>query len=249
MSFMDKIKETANSVKEKATNFAEEQQLNDKLSSVTESVKKSFGESTESFKDYTREGKELKKPLEGAIIRYEVIYKGGLPEYPKAKSGAIGMNIMEDRFSFIKTNGSKDWFENFDILYSTITDLHIEKRMISTGEMLLGGGDDPNQQQENNICITFETEDGRELMLRVEMLTGVTIYGQAGKCREFMDILRQNSILKKFKGESTNTAQAAKSTDTPDILSQIEKLSALKDAGILTEEEFTEKKTLLLSRL
>ena len=66
-----------------------------------------------------------------------------MPEYPKAKHGnAIGLNIMPDRFSFRKTGTSKDWFQDFDIMYDTISDIHIEKRTISTAEMLLGGGND-----------------------------------------------------------------------------------------------------------
>ena len=36
-------------------------------------------------------------------------------------------------------------------------------------------------------------------MLRVEMLTGTTIYAQAAKCREFLDILPQNGILKQIQ--------------------------------------------------
>ena len=110
--------------------------------------------------------------------------------------------------------------------------------------MFLGGGNDPNQQQENNICIAFEDENATELALRVEMLTGVTIYGQATKCREFMDVLRQNSILKMFKGKNDSSAQAQ-----PDILGQIEKLAGLKAAGVLSEEEFNQKKAELLAKL
>ena len=90
----------------------------------------------------------------------------------------------------------------------------------------------------------LEAEDGTELMLRVEMLTGVTIYGQATKCREFMDVLRQNNILKMFKQKNTATAPAQ-----PDVLAQIEKLAGLKAAGILSEEEFNQKKAELLQKL
>ena len=162
----------------------------------------------------------MKQPLEGAIIRYEVIYLGGLPEYPKAKHGnAIGLNVMPDKFAFTKTGTSKDWFEGYEIPYQNITDLTIEKRTISNAEMLLGGGNDPNQQQENNICITFKTSDDTELLLRVEMLTGVTIYGQATKCREFMDVLRQNNILKIFKQNQTPTEA---SNSQPNVLEQLE---------------------------
>lgn len=247
MAFFDKLKETANSVKDKATTFAEENRLSEKFESAKDSMKKAWDESTEAMKESNRENKELKQALEGAIIRYEVIYIGGLPEYPKAKHGnAIGLNVMPEKFVFTKTGTSKDWFNGYEIKYESIIDLTIEKRTISNAEMLLGGGNDANQQQENNICITFNTEDGKELMLRVEMLTGVSIYGQATKCREFMDVLRQNDILKIIKAnsktESTNNSQ-------PDVLEQIEKLAKLKETGILSEEEFNQKKATLLEKL
>lgn len=247
MAFLDKLKETASSVKAQATNFAEENQLMEKLDSAKDSMKKAWDEGTESMREMNRENKEMKQALEGAIIRYEVIYIGGLPEYPKAKHGsAVGLNVMPDRFVFTKTGTSKDWFNDYEIKYDAITDLTIEKRTISNAEMFLGGGNDANQQQENNICITFNTDDGKELMLRVEMLTGVSIYGQATKCREFLDVLRQNNILKIFKSNA-NTERA--NSSQPDALEQLEKLAKLKDAGIITEDEFNQKKAVLLEKL
>ena len=77
------------------------------------------------------------------------------------------------------------------------------------------------------------------------MLTGVSIYGQAGKCVEFMDVLRQNDIPDKFIKETTqNTTEAQ-----VDVLGQIEKLSELKEKGILSDEEFNSKKEELLKKL
>ena len=56
------------------------------------------------------------------------------------------------------------------------------------------------------------------------------------------DILRSNDILDKIrKDENNNTGN--------DILSQIDKLAKLKAAGVITEEEFTNKKTELLAKL
>lgn len=247
MALFDKIKETAGNVKTKAVNLAEEKQLGEKLGNAKESMKKAWDESTEAMRENSRENKELKQPLEGAIIRYEVIYIGGLPEYPKAKHGsALGFNVMPDKFVFTKTGTSKDWFEGYEIPYDKISDIHIEKRTITNAEMFLGGGNDANQQQENNVCITFESADGKELMLRVEMLTGVTIYGQATKCREFLDILRQNDILKIIKA---NSKEEESKGGQPDVLEQLEKLSKLKDAGIISEDEFNTKKADLLSKL
>ena len=245
MGLFDKVKETAGMAIDKAKNFSEEKNLTEKFNNAKESVKKSIEESKTSMQEANAANKEMKKPLEGAIVRYEVIYIGGLPEYPKAKHGnAIGMNVMEDKFAFRKTSTSKDWFEDFDLLYDDVTDIKIEKRTISNAEFLLGAGNDANQQQENNICITF-CRDGVELVLRVEMLTGFSIYGQATKCREFLDVLRQNNILNKLQKPSDQTNNAPQI----DIVEQIEKLAALKASGILTEEEFNAKKAELLSRL
>lgn len=245
MAFFDKVKQAATAAKEKASDFVEEKQLGEKFADIKDNVKKSWDESTAAIKANSDENKALKQPLDGAIIRYEVIYLGGLPEYPKAKHGsAVGLNVMLDRFVFTKTGTSKEWFTEYVIPYNKISELTIEKRTISNTEMLLGGGNDPNQQQENNICITFDDESGTELMLRVEMLTGVTIYGQATKCREFMDVLRQNNILKNFKSKSNTQA-----SDQNDVLGQIEKLAALKSAGVLSEEEFNQKKAELLTKL
>ena len=44
-----------------------------------------------------------------------------------------------------------------------------------------------------------------------------------------------------------NVSNSSKNNE--DVYSEIERLSALKDKGILTEEEFSEKKVELLSRI
>lgn len=152
MGFMDKLKQTATSAKD--------------------SMKKSFDETSAAMKAHNEESKELKKALDGAIARYEVTYVGGLPEIPKRKSGAIGLNIMPDKFSFRPTITTKEWFSDYDIPYNKISELRIEKRTISTTEVLLGGGDSANQEQENVICILYTSQDNKKLTLRVEMLTG-----------------------------------------------------------------------------
>lgn len=132
-------------------------------------------------------------------------------------------------------------------MFGSILGIHIEKRNISTAEMLLGGGNDANQQQENNICITFEQGD-KELMLCVEMLTGTTIYAQAAKCRGFLDILRQNGIIKQIQ-KNANLGNSNSDNSSTDVLKQIEKLASLKESGIITEEEFNQKKMVLLEKL
>lgn len=197
-------------------------------------------------KGYMSESKEAKKPLEGAIIRYEFSYIGGLDDIEKAKAGAWGMNIMSDRFAFRVTKTTENWLYDMDILYEDITDIRIEKRTITTTEIFLGAGNDANQQQENLLVIEYKDKERRKSTLRVEMLTGMTIFNQAAKCREMMDILRKHEILDRIKNKSQPNQNQVIEVD---ILGQIEKLSKLKEAGVLTEEEFLNKKTELLGKL
>ena len=116
-------------------------------------------------------------------------------------------------------------------------------------------------EQKNNIEIEYEDVDGNEQFIRLEMLTGISIYGQAKKCVEFMDVLRQNGILKKFagnhnaaqnmQGQQMSGVQAGETqaANGDVILEQIEKLAGLKEKGILSEEEYQQKKSELLAKL
>ena len=211
-----KLKKAKSTIESKA----KEMNLDEKLDSARKAVQKTWAESSESLR---------------------------LPEYKdmKIKSGmALGINIMRDRFAITKTMATKDWFNDMDIYYNQIKDIHIEKRTISNTEWILGAGDSANQQQENVICILFE-RNGQKINVRLEMLTGGTIYKQATKCKEFMDTLMQEGILDSIKNDSSHKA----TNNSNDVLDQIKKLSELKDAGILSEEEFNSKKTELLSKL
>lgn len=243
MGVFDKIKDTASQAKDAAAKFAEEKQIGEKLSGAKDSIKKAIDDTSASIKASNEEAKELKKPLEGAIERYEFTYVSGLDDIPKAKVGAWGMNVMPDMFAFRVTSTTKDWLYNLDIPYDDITDIRIEKRTISNAEVWLGAGNDANQQQENVVVIEYNDKDNRKATLRVEMLTGTTIFNQAAKCKELFDLLRKNDILDKL--QKGNAPQSG----GDDILGQIEKLSKLKDAGVLTEEEFATKKADLLAKM
>jgi hypothetical protein len=179
-----------------------------------------------------------------ALEHYSVIYLGGLPLYPKQKSGnSIDFLVTQDAFHLRPTMTSK-WFAGLVIPYSSIASLDIVERQVSSIEGLLGGVNSRQLNQANNIHVEF-TSDGQVLILRLEMLTGITVMGQAGKCRELMDRLRVLGVLGRFAGRATS----ATSSPTADIPGQIAKLATLRDQGILTNEEFDAKKTDLLSRL
>ncbi len=229
---------------------------NQKVSNFASSVKKGFGEfsakakeTSEEFKKNMAEHKaltdEAKAPIEGSIVRYQVIYLGGFPMKPQKKSNSLslGFNIMEDRFIFKPEHLAKtEWFgdENLEVLYSQVTKFEIVKRQVSTTEALLGSGDTKDLEQLNNIEITYHDTDGNEHVLRVEMLTGVTVYGQATKCREMLDILREKKILNKLNKEKTSENTSVSAAD------EIKKYKDLLDSGIITQEEFDAKKKELL---
>lgn len=218
------------------------------MKSTGEKLSKTFSETSEQMKRHGDESKKLKAPVEGAIMRYGITYNGGLAEYPKHKSGEIGLNILEDCFYLKPTITTNDWFEEMAIPYSQIEKLEIVERTISNAEWLLSssGSDMKSMEQKNNIEISYTDEEGNSQLIRLEMLTGVSIYGQSKKCVEFMDVLRQNNILDKFMGEETKK-DSGNSSD--DVLAQIEKLANLKEKGILSDEEFNQKKALLLEKL
>lgn len=196
------------------------------------------------------QSKQNKLPQEGGLIRYEVIYKGGHPDFQleKKKSPYILLDIMPDRFSFLAKPQSEDWFTGFEIPYNRVVSLEIVERTISNAEMLLSSGSNNSDlRQKNVIEIKYLDEVGDEYVVRNEMLTGTTVMGQAKVCQEMIDLLRTKGIMKQFKG--TENGHSANASGGDDVLSQIERLVKLKEQGILTEEEFANKKAVLLEQL
>lgn len=183
-----------------------------------------------------------------ALETYQVIYKGGHPDYPKAKAGAIKLGLHPEEFVLESTRGTQRWFRGITIPYDQVRNVEIVARNVSTVEGVLGGLNSRQLNQDNNIHITYNA-GGQEIVLRLEMLTGVSVMGQAAKCREFKDRLRTLGILDKFQTSGTADSSSKPTSDTEDVLDQISKMAALKDQGILSEEEFQAKKADLLSRM
>ena len=150
---------------------------------------------------------------------------------------------MDDRFELHPTIGSEGWFESLTIPYSDTHDLEIVQRQVGTVEGLLGGLDSRQLNQANNIHIKYADSDGTTILIRLEMLTDFTVMGQSAKCRELEDWLRVNSIRSKSKPKEGASINAA---GIPELL---EKLASLMEKGILTQEEFDQKKKELLAKM
>jgi hypothetical protein len=182
------------------------------------------------------------RPLES----YDVTYKGGLADLPKAKIGKIEWEIWEDHFQFNPTTGSKKFWEPLTIPYAAVTDLVVVGRQVSTFEAMAGGLNSKQLNHDNNINIAYDSPTGPSV-LRLEMLSGVTVMGQAKKCLEMQDRLRAHQVFARFGGRPANgTAHVAASINIPE---QIQALAQLRDQGILSGDEFEAKKADLLSRM
>lgn len=208
----------------------------------TSKIKEATKSVTSSLKEASDKSKELKQPVEGAIKRYGVTYLGGLSHLPSKKSGEIGFNILHDCFYFKPTSTSVEWFQEMAIPYNSITNFEITTRTLSTSELLLTS-DARGLETDNNIEITYTNYENISILLRIEMLTGITVAGQAVKCKEMMDLLRSEGILNKFNIQGNAPVQQQ------DVLGQITKLNELMQMGIISIDEFNWKKQELLTKL
>jgi hypothetical protein len=170
---------------------------------------------------------EPANPLES----YDVTYKGGLRDLPKSKVGKLKMEVHPDRFKFLPTIASKKFWPELEIPYNTISDLEIVDRTVNTFEGLAGGLNSRQLNQKNNIHITYAGAEG-DTLLRLEMLSGVTVMGQ--ESRNFR--VRDQFVA------STPVAASAGSG----LSEELNKLASLKASGVLTEEEFVSAKARLL---
>ncbi len=179
------------------------------------------------------------------IESYSVVYRGGHPDYPKEKAGMIDLKMFSDRFEFKPTLGSKGWFKGLVIPFNKTLALDIVERKVGTVEGILGGLNSRQLNQQNNIHIKYQDDNAKDILLRLEMLSGITVMGQAKRCQVLIDRMRNHGIFEKFLRQSSDTPR----NEHNDIPAQIEKLSALREKGILTTEEFEKKKADLLARM
>jgi hypothetical protein len=187
-----------------------------------------------------------------ALYRYTVNYRGGHPDFPKSSAAGFRFELQADRFE-IRPKARSGRGLRLAIPYAQTKDLAIVDRLVSTTEAVLGGLNSRQLNQKNNIEIRY-MEGKREVIVRFEMTSGVTVMVQAKRCRELLDHIRNIGARDLFLKPGAQQVQVVDSpvpapTSVQDIPEQIAKLAALRDAGALSEEEFAAKKTELLDRL
>jgi hypothetical protein len=180
---------------------------------------------------------------DSVIATYTVTYKGGLRNLPKAKLGKITLEILPDRFRLTAGNNvARKFWTSMDIPFAQVTLVELTDRNVSTFEGIAGGLNSRQLNQQNNIHFTFTGADG-PTVLRVEMLTGVSVMGQAKKAQEFQDVLTSHQIRSHF------AAAAQPASDGPDVTTRLTQLDSLHNSGVLTDAEFTAKRAEIISRI
>lgn len=176
------------------------------------------------------------------LAEYKVVYKGGLAELPKSKVAGIELRIWPDRFELLPTAAARKFWQPLTIPFAAVADVQVATRQVGTGQALLAGANARNLVQDNNLHFHYVDQVGQSIVLRVEMLTGVTVQGQAKKAAEFNDLLQAHGIRRLFGGAS-NVATAV---STGSLADEIAKLQQLLQVGALSPAEFEQAKARLL---
>lgn len=179
------------------------------------------------------------------LVGYSVQYRGGHPEMLAkglVTQVPIKLEIYKDYFTLKPTLLSKQYFEEDTIQYKDIYDMKYSDR--SNG---ITDGDVPYK---TIIHIDYNDNNFGRIEMRFEML-GFSYPSAAKKCIELEDYLRNTKARDKFLSLPKEAQKDLKkeNNDEDDIINKIEKLSSLKDSGILTEKEFEQKKQELLKKL
>lgn len=182
---------------------------------------------------------------QGELDHYTVMYLGGLPAYPKSNSSPLLFKICNDRFVMHPTFGA-NWFKAFTIPYQKVQSVDLARRQAGLLEVAMAGADSTQLNTSSIVQVSFADDRGVDLVMRLQMISGLSAQGQAVKAAEMLDLLRSQGILQKFKTTRPTESHPSHAEDIP---SQIEKLSQLRDKGILSNEEFMMKKVELLKRM
>ena len=128
---------------------------------------------------------------------YKVAYKGGLPGLPKAKIGAIKLEVYTDRLRLVPTGSSKGFWTELEIPYVAIQGLEVGDRSESTADVLVGGSRSIPLKQRDGVYIKYTGLDG-DVTLHLEMSGFATVKGRLRECLEFEDQLRRLHAREQF---------------------------------------------------
>lgn len=210
---------------------------------------------------------------------YSVAYRSGIAELPHHKTASILLNLTTQFLVLEPTMASRKFWLRLSIPYENILDITLAPHESSTLEGILGGIGGNNTGRlstDNNLDIRFVDAAGATQSLRLEMMTGLSVTGQAAIAQQLQNRLDLHGLRERFgTGAATSapaqmpqpetsrtkplapaptvtTSQVTTSlvTTAPgEIVALIGQLAQLNTAGALTDAEFAAKKAELLARL
>ncbi len=172
------------------------------------------------------------KDKDESLLKLKVAYVGGHPEMPnpsfKQKFSHIEFKIFDKNIKFEPTNASKKWFDTTIINHEKIYSLSIAKNTFNKVRDL--------------IIIDYHDDDHDDIQIRFQCMD----FFSAKKCVELEDCIRNHNVSGFFRKKMKHSHEE-KSGDTLTV--KLEKLFELKNKGLISEDEFNEKKKSLLEEL
>ena len=159
----------------------------------------------------------------------------------------IKLEVFDDYFKLKPTAASQDWFSGAAIQYKNIIDVRFVQSLGMKKDLKTVIQIDYNDEKHGYIQIRLE-------MHALALLNHHVSVAAAKKCAEFEDCLRNNKVRNKFALTEKITKENVgvdedKNNFSEDVFAKIERLSKLREDGILSEKEFEEKKQELLSQI
>lgn len=170
---------------------------------------------------------------EKVVFNQWATYQGGVAGHPSAAT-LYGMAVVLDKaFAFY------DQQMAVKIPYADVFEAKLENFQVGAVRGTLAAGAVALQLQQTQNILSIRHKDGKgvERKAKFQINGSRTIPGEAERDREFLNYLLE------FKGDFVITSAAS------DPMTQLEKLNALKDKGVISEAEFQAKKSKLLEQM
>jgi Short C-terminal domain len=173
----------------------------------------------------------LEFPVARVLHKEKATYRGGIKGFPHEKAGTAFLTDVGFEFHGAPVH--------FDAAFGRIVSVTLEQFRPSAFRVLVvTSGTVPLVK--NVLALTYLDEADVQRTAEFQIHGAVTLQGEAEKAAELVNRLTD------FKHLFVRTDHTA--TPSLDAVSQLRELKSLLDAGVLTPEEFEEKKRVVLTR-
>jgi hypothetical protein len=165
-------------------------------------------------------------------------YQEGLPDHPQESDNPGRVYITDHNIYFVdsKIIWKCEW--------TSVLDVGLDNFRPSGFRAVMAGGANARmlQQVKNNIAITFVDEHGTQWTSKFQVHGALSIPGEERKATELLGhIIRFKPLFRKRLDSIRPVIEAPHS--------KLEALFALKEKGVISEEDFEAKKAELLSKI